>query len=246
MFDNKTMLLIVLGLVVFLLTRPSKNNTAKTDQTETEVTTETPVQTETVEMTESPTKPTESETVENFGNVDSQRVDTKYSSYPFLKEDCVDDSCPDVEFEADDVVTESDHDHDDKDKEELKAKPHTERVDVKGTNVKVAYEASGLAPGCDASAIPDNRTANLNKDDLLPGEATKDWFEQVLEIDDSALIKSNTKEFFGRNTVGSSLRNASKDIRGEVGLANPIRKYPWNNSTITPDNNLKNGVLCNN
>ena len=77
MFDNKTMLLIVLGLVVFLLTRPSKNNAAKTDQTETEVTTETPI------------KPTESETVENFGNVDSKRVNTRYSSYPFLKEDCV-------------------------------------------------------------------------------------------------------------------------------------------------------------
>lgn len=230
MFDNKTMLLLILGLVIFLLSRPSKNVIASNQSdTETEVTTES----------------TEEKAVEKFGNVDTSRVNQRYGKYPFLKEDCVDDSCDDVEFEAADVVTET-NEKKEQVEEEVNTQPHSVRVDAKGTKFDKAF-SSALAPGCDVNQIPDNRIANLNKDDLLPGEATNDWFESVtVELDDDALVTSSQREMFGINTVGSSLRNASLDIRGEIGLANPIRKYAWNNSTITPDTNLKNSVLANN
>ena len=238
MFDNKTMLLLILGLVIFLLSRPSKNVIASNQSnTETEVTTES--------TEDSKEENSVEKAVEKFGNVDSTRVNQRYGKYPFLKQDCVDDSCDDVEFEAEDVISET-NDKVEKEEEEVNTKPHSVRVDAKGTKFDKAFN-SVLAPGCDVSQIPDNRTANLNKDDLLPGEATNDWFESVtVELDDDALITSSQREQFGINTIGSSLRNASLDIRGEIGLANPIRKYAWNNSTITPDTNLKNSVLSNN
>lgn len=78
---------------------------------------------------------------------------------------------------------------------------------------------------------------------LLPQEQ-KDWFDDPQAkkgINSPHLI--NIYRTTGLNTVQTTLKNASWDIRG----APPNPKYvvsPWGNSSYEPDNNLKNGSLC--
>lgn len=82
-------------------------------------------------------------------------------------------------------------------------------------------------------------------DKMLPQEIEDDWFDTsplmtAKKIKGSNLI--NPKKNIGINTVQSSLRNATHDIRGDI--PNPkINISPWNNSTIDPDTNIKG--LCN-
>lgn len=83
---------------------------------------------------------------------------------------------------------------------------------------------------------------NVNK--MLPQE-TEDWFDTVplqhtKKINGTQLI--DPKLHMGVNTIGSSLRNGTHDIRGDI--PNPkITVSPWGNSTIEPDTNIKG--LCN-
>lgn len=83
---------------------------------------------------------------------------------------------------------------------------------------------------------------DVNK--MLPQE-TEDWFDTVplqhtKKIKGTQLI--HPKVHMGVNTTGSSLRNGTHDIRGDI--PNPkITVSPWGNSTIEPDTNIKG--LCN-
>lgn len=74
---------------------------------------------------------------------------------------------------------------------------------------------------------------------LLPNEYEDDWFEPLLttkKIRGTHLL--HPKVHMGVNTVGSSLRNGTHDLRGDI--PNPkINVSPWNNSTIEPDTNIK-------
>jgi hypothetical protein len=76
-------------------------------------------------------------------------------------------------------------------------------------------------------------------DKYLPQEVNDDWFEvqpEPISVKNRHLI--NITKPIGVNTIGTSLRNASWDIRGTP--ANP--KYvvsPFLNSSIEPDTNLK-------
>jgi hypothetical protein len=78
---------------------------------------------------------------------------------------------------------------------------------------------------------------------LLPQEQ-KDWFDDPQAkkgINSPHLI--NIYRPTAMNTVQTTLKNASWDIRG----APPNPKYvvsPWGNSSYEPDTNLKNGSLC--
>jgi len=78
---------------------------------------------------------------------------------------------------------------------------------------------------------------------LLPQEK-KDWFDDPQAkkgINSPHLI--NIYRPTAMNTVQTTLKNASWDIRG----APPNPKYvvsPWGNSSYEPDTNLKNGSLC--
>ena len=80
-----------------------------------------------------------------------------------------------------------------------------------------------------------NDLYNVNK--LLPQETNKNWFDSVpspLNVKNQNLI--NISRPIGVDTVGSSLRNACLDIRGNI----PIPKLvvsPWLQSTIEPDFN---------
>jgi len=75
--------------------------------------------------------------------------------------------------------------------------------------------------------------------DYLPKEKHKDWFEvpsTTVTLDDANLI--DNKDFIGVNTVGSSLRNASLDLRPAPPCPR-ITVSPWNQSTIDPDTNIR-------
>lgn len=76
-------------------------------------------------------------------------------------------------------------------------------------------------------------------DKYLPQEVNDDWFEvqpEPISVKNRHLI--NITKPIGINTIGTSLRNASWDIRG----APSCPKYvvsPWLQSSIEPDTNLK-------
>ena len=80
-------------------------------------------------------------------------------------------------------------------------------------------------------------------EDYLPQEHTKDWFEvmpEPISVNNKHLI--NVTRPVGVNSVGSSLRNASYDIRGCP--VNPkFVVSPFLNSSIEPDYNIKG--FCN-
>jgi len=82
----------------------------------------------------------------------------------------------------------------------------------------------------------------LISDDLLP-KKNENWFETPsvgTKVDDANLLADAVYKV-GVDTVGSTRKNPSYDLRGNV----PNPKFPvspWNNSSYEPDNNLKG--LC--
>lgn len=86
----------------------------------------------------------------------------------------------------------------------------------------------------------------FNSKYYLPNEKTvnPDWFEVVPEaisVKNRHLI--NVSKPIGVNTIGTSLRNASWDLRSDAGAVNPkFTVAPWLQSTIEPDVNRKS--LC--
>lgn len=87
-----------------------------------------------------------------------------------------------------------------------------------------------------------NTVHHFNSKDLLPYEDNdplKGWNEtnpKVTNIQNSHLIDPSL--YLGINTVGSSRRNASNDLRPS--LPNPKTPVsPWMNSSIDPDFNIK-------
>ena len=79
---------------------------------------------------------------------------------------------------------------------------------------------------------------------LLPKESNGEWFDDPYEstgIKSSKLI--NIYRPVGVNTIQTTLKNASLDIRGSP----PNPKYPvspWNNSSYEPDTNIRSQSLC--
>ncbi len=77
-------------------------------------------------------------------------------------------------------------------------------------------------------------------DKLLPQEEELEWFDDPLrktkKINGHNWI--HPKNHMGVNTVGSSMRNATHDIRGDVPCPK-VYTSVWNESTIEPDHNIK-------
>lgn len=102
--------------------------------------------------------------------------------------------------------------------------------------------ADGKFASYQSSGIKTNGMNQINSDDFLPKEETKDWFETMPEpisVKNRHLI--NVTRAVGVNTIGSSHKNASYDIRGNP----PCPKFvvsPWLQSSIEPDLNIKG--LC--
>ncbi|AEX61516.1 hypothetical protein [Acanthamoeba polyphaga mimivirus] len=92
---------------------------------------------------------------------------------------------------------------------------------------------------------PDDINDLFDVNKMLPQETEDGWFDVVPQqctkkIKGTHLI--HPKVHMGINTIGSSLKNGSHDIRGDI--PNPkINVSLWNNSTIDPDTNIKG--FCN-
>lgn len=82
----------------------------------------------------------------------------------------------------------------------------------------------------------------FNVDKLLPKETRDDWFDVIpdpISVANRHLISVSRP--VGVNSIGTSLKNASWDIRGTP--PNPRQAIsPWLNSSIEPDYNIKG--LC--
>jgi hypothetical protein len=83
----------------------------------------------------------------------------------------------------------------------------------------------------------------FKSDDYLPKEQSKDWFEVMPDpISSSNRHLINTTRVVGLNSVGTSKKNASYDLRG-CPLVNRTVVSPWLQSSIEPD--LNNRGFCN-
>ena len=116
---------------------------------------------------------------------------------------------------------------------------------------KDQFQANDETKGQYAAYQPENKKVDkyktseiFNCDNYLPDEkaGNPDWFDIVpdaIDVKNRHLI--NVSKPIGINTIGTSLRNPSYDIR----TTPPNPKYvvsPWSQSTIEPDNNFKS--LC--
>jgi hypothetical protein len=85
----------------------------------------------------------------------------------------------------------------------------------------------------------------FDADAMLPREENKDWFDNPYEpttVKNAHLI--NIYRPIGANTIGSSLKNASRDIRGDIQVQR-VNTGPWNMSSITQDDNIRSArALC--
>lgn len=82
---------------------------------------------------------------------------------------------------------------------------------------------------------------SLSSADLLPRDANSKWSSALPSGQGSVLEGSflSAGALFGDDTVGSSLRNPSYDIRGDP-VANPQQVVsPWSQTSISPDLNRK-------
>jgi hypothetical protein len=85
-----------------------------------------------------------------------------------------------------------------------------------------------------------NSQSNMfDLNNLMPQQTNPDWFEVIpdpISVNNRHLI--NVTRPVGINTVGTSLRNPSYDIRGSPACPKFVVS-PWNQSSIDPDVNLK-------
>ena len=80
-------------------------------------------------------------------------------------------------------------------------------------------------------------------DKMLPKEVNNDWFDvqpEPISVKNRHLI--NVRRPFGVDTIGTSLKGASHDLRGSVACPK-FTVSPWLQSSIEPDNNVKYGVF---
>jgi hypothetical protein len=113
-----------------------------------------------------------------------------------------------------------------------------------------SYSPSTSGDELYASFVPDKTKEKLSDKDkfdasaLMPVESGMDWFDDPYEettVKNSSLI--NIYRPVGVNTVQTSLKNPSHDLRG----TEPNPKYPvspWMQSSYEPDTNLRSGAFC--
>lgn len=83
----------------------------------------------------------------------------------------------------------------------------------------------------------------FNVDKMLPQEVNDDWFDvqpEPVSVKNRHLI--NVTKPIGVNTIGTSKKNASHDLRGSYACPK-FTVSPWLQSSIEPDHNLRAGLL---
>lgn len=78
-------------------------------------------------------------------------------------------------------------------------------------------------------------------DKMLPQQIEDDWFD-IGPLQDTKKIKGsnliNPKHHMGINTIATSSKNMSRDIRGDI-VTPKVNISPWMNSSIEPDPTLR-------
>ena len=223
MLDNQMLLLLVLGIAIYYLTRP--DNTPEPANKN-----EKPVQKPIVGNM----KDKNLASVENFEEHSDAKPEPKPEAKPEAKPEVKPEAKPVAKPDiAEQVVEEA---------EKKGFMPIANDANLAAVgNVGQPLHAKGVNP----NVIPERKsTGGHSSKDFLPNEKKDNWFQSAntLALDDSALITVKAGHHIGVNTVGQSLRNASYDLRGTI--PNPKKVIsPWMNSTIMPDNNLQS--LCN-
>ena len=250
MIDQKILILLVLAVGIYFLTQPSKkHHTEVEDDSENEATT------------------TEETDVEKVSDEPSEEMKEEFRNYQneLRRRNQIRENFRNQERYA--VNYDSAHDPEDHKIAANKAaanknggnktggsgnaaEVNTEHIDKKAHKHSLDDADPIYTDDAFGKLLPENldpnrqpevqTTSSFNKSDFLPGETNKKWFDKVVDLDDDALLKATPETFIGTDTQGQSLRNASRDLRGEMGLENP--RYvvsPWNNTTITPDNSRR-------
>lgn len=232
MFDQKIVILVVLGVAIYFLTRPTSHRTPKIEKKNNSSSSNEikPYNSPSSVVKETFANPRRRRNIERFSK--RQRTNDPLESHF--------DEFP-GDFTAKEIVDSSEDTFED----DSKAKAHLNKSTVDPVTTGNAFGRL-LPEGTDPNAMPDvEKNSSFNKDDFLPKHSNKKWFDKVVDLDDSALFKAKPETFIGVDTQGQSLRNASRDLRGEVGLANPRGTFVWNNPTIGHDNNRKPMVIGN-
>lgn len=100
---------------------------------------------------------------------------------------------------------------------------------------------STYVPGKLQRPLSDKEKFNLQS--LLPSEKNSDWFDDPYKTDIQSSHLINIYRPVGVNTIQTTLKNPSHDLRGTV----PNPKYvvsPWMNSSYEPDTNIQGQMLC--
>lgn len=102
----------------------------------------------------------------------------------------------------------------------------------------------------DANAAPiklpnkkETERDKYNVNSFLPQEEEKDWFETIETVDVKSSNLINIYRPLGVNTIGSSQKNATYDLRGtDKAVCPKFVVSPWLQSSIEPDRSMKS--LC--
>jgi len=100
----------------------------------------------------------------------------------------------------------------------------------------MTFKPRGAQCGSNQDCNPENL---FNADNYLPQEVNKNWFDvqpEPISVKNRHLI--NVTRPIGVNTIGTSLKNASRDIRGTPACPKFVVS-PFLNSSISPDTNIR-------
>jgi hypothetical protein len=104
-------------------------------------------------------------------------------------------------------------------------------------------ENSGMGAPIDIGARKNTDKDKYDVNGFLPQEEEKDWFETIEQVDVKNSNLINIYRPIGVNTIGSSQKAASYDIRGYDGAVAPkFVSGPWLQSSYEPDRSTKS--LC--
>ena len=227
---SNVLLLIFLGLLIYHLTNPSNKDTfdnttspvSRTPQVsqtpQTSQTLQTPQTQETLKTNSSASLPANAQVPKLFSDPSRSPLNTKGNTHNLN----TDFSNPLINYSG-----------------------NIDGDNVPGADLNAAFQPpSGYLSTPDVIDFNKNNVDKYNVKDYLPKDVNKDWFDtdfsHAQNIDDENLINPD-RFIIGVNTVSSSLKSPSWDIRGTI----PNPKYaisPFNNSSYEPDNNLKS--LC--
>jgi len=214
MFDEQTLLMIVLGLVLYCLCLKPKKPETKTE----------PALEPFAENNKIKTESEPSRIEENFSNYRGNNPAISSQPSPTFTKDLSDYK---VTEEANEVVIPEEVDN-----------AHVDRKH--DSTVDDVFDQSLLPEGVDPDIIPIRDNTAQPIDDLMPNVDSADWVNggDMIEFDDNDVLEIPVKELYGIDTVAGSLRNASLDLRGSISNPRIEGLSPWMQSSIQADDNI--------